>query len=373
MRLLCVIYAMALLLASESHKVEVHSSVSPTVTFIDLFTPTQGGPYACYRVPGVARSPTTGHILVFVEARIPSCDDQAPKDVLLTVSQDDGATWSPPTRVLGDHTGNLTFRNPTPVFDANGTVVLQAVNSTLEDWVSLQLTSNDEGVTWSSPVSVSSELGSWNGALAGPGNALLLGTASPSSQFKGRMVYCGTTGYQPGRPFAAAVWYSDSAGSSWTVSSSSEDEFKGMAECAMAELPNASLLINFRANHENPCDCRAQSRSDDGGSTWTPLQWVPALVEPVCSAGLQGTRGGAVYFSNPATASTRTNMTVRMSEDGGLTWPAQHTSVVWPFAAAYSALVPLSHTDSGGAVGIVFERGQTSYVEHVSFAAVTVP
>ena len=53
----------------------------------------------CYRVPNVVRAPS-GNLLVFVEARGPSCDDQAPKDIMMSRSSDEGITWSEPEMVI---------------------------------------------------------------------------------------------------------------------------------------------------------------------------------------------------------------------------------------------------------------------------------
>jgi sialidase-1 len=338
---------------------------------VDVFTPTPGGPYACYRVPGAVTGPD-GTLYVFVEARIPSCDDQAPKDVLLTTSPDGGRSWAPPARVAGTGgAGNVTYRNPTPVFAADGRLILTYVNTTpgLPSWETLITSSPDGGRTWGAPVRAGAALGRFDGALAGPGAGVRLPAGSPAP---GRLLFCGTLGYEPGQPFVAAAWYSDDGGTTWTAPPGGT--FPGMAECALAPLPNGSVLINFRANHENPCDCRAQARSDDGGATWTaPVTWVPALVEPVCSAGLLAPGPGqTVVFSNPATTNARVNLTVRASPDGGTTWPAAAATVVWPAAAAYSVLVPLPGA-GGGAVGVVFERGEKVYTEHISFAAVAVP
>jgi hypothetical protein len=110
---------------------------------IDIFTAGVGG-YACYRVPAAVRRPSDSALLVFVEARRPSCDDQAPKDIGLTVSGDNGTTWSAMVRVVGSGAGNTTYRNPFPVFAADGTLVLQFVNTTAA-WESMQVRQGHPG------------------------------------------------------------------------------------------------------------------------------------------------------------------------------------------------------------------------------------
>lgn len=153
----------------------------------------------------------------------------------------------------------------------------------------------------------------------------------------------------------------------------------GMAECQVAELGDGSLVINFRGNHENPCDCRAVATSHDGGATWSGLTWQPQLIEPVCSAGLLGVpiAGGTaplglLYFSNPATTSARVNMTLRISSDGGASWPLSDNVQLWLGPSAYSVLVPVGPPAAPTGVAVVFERGVTQPYEHVSVGVVSV-
>lgn len=146
-----------------------------------------------------------------------------------------------------------------------------------------------------------------------------------------------------------------------------------------------------------PCHCRLQARSDDGGASWSAAVPVPALIEPVCAAGLLQVSPGALLFSNPATEGSRVNLTVRRSGDEGATWAAG-AALVWPGPAAYSVLVPLagqaasappdrssssssssdvasgrrSLTSGPVSAGVVFECGIKSPYETISFSSVTV-
>ena len=325
-------------------------------------------------MPNAVRAPS-GALLVFAEARGPTCDDQAPKDVAMSRSSDEGATWSPPALVLRGWAlgGNLTFRNPYPVFTSTGLLLLQASNSTVEPWHSLQLTSADEGETWTPPAPLARSLGPFDGILNGPGSGLLL-TRPP---FAGRVLTCGTNWYQDAGPQSPAlrgglITVSDNHGASWSITQvwTAAPGGAGPAECQMAELTNGSLLVNFRNQQvpRPPCDCRLTSRSDDGGLTWAPLAPAPALVEPVCSAGLLQTAAG-LFFSNPASAAARGNITVRKSLDGGATWPAK-LLVHSPLSAGYSTLVPVGDAAAGN-VGLVYEvaggpKGQPS----IAFSAI---
>ena len=315
--------------------------------------------YACFRIPSAVQAPS-GALLVFAEARA-ACDDGSPlNDIALSRSADSGATWSgPPTVVLAGF-GRFDLRNPTAVFSRSGALLLQFVNATQEPWHTLQMVSHDEGATWGPPCDPA--LGIADSLLPGPANGLLLSSASPAP---GRLVMCGTNFYgprAPAAPLGARVWYSDDASGAPGSWASPPTFFANMSECAMAELGNGSVLVNFRNERRLHCGCRAQARSDDGGATWSPLAFVPDLIEPVCSAGLlQQPRG--LLFSNPASPTKRVNMTVRQSMDGGLTWPA--SVQIWPGGGAYSVLLPV-----GSSAGIVFETMNASGYNGIVFALV---
>jgi hypothetical protein len=94
-----------------------------------------GTTYNCFRVPSSVLLPN-GDVVVFVESRIGSCGDQAPKDVTMKRSSDAGKTWGPLTLVVGPthHVpGELDFsaRNPYATIDKNGDLLLSWVNSTV--------------------------------------------------------------------------------------------------------------------------------------------------------------------------------------------------------------------------------------------------
>ena len=71
-----------------------------------------------------------------------------------------------------------------------------------------------------------------------------------------------------------------------------------------------------------------------------------------------------LLFSNPAHAGTgkRLDMTVRMSEDEGKTWPA--SKLLWAGPAAYSCLATLPD----GGIACLFEAGQTHPYEKIVLA-----
>eukprot|EP00051_Salpingoeca_urceolata_P033854 m.22478 g.22478 ORF g.22478 m.22478 type:complete len:387 (-) comp6832_c0_seq1:146-1306(-) len=343
---------------------------SPAAALIDVFEANTYG-YSCFRVPSAVLNGATGSLFVFVESRISSCGDQAPKDITFRKSPDGGNTFGPLNVVMGQHTSNTTYRNPYAVWvddgSPKGLLLLNFVNSTLaEPWTNYQISSHDDGITWSAPVA--KNLAPWEGVLAGPGAGIVLGRRSATSPHPGRIVMCGATGYHHDHAMNAVVWYSDDKGSTYDVSSSVFAQFQ---ECQMTERNDGSLIINFRAGHMNACDCRASSVSHDGGETWSNITWDTQLVEPVCSAGLITRPNGNLLFSNPMSKTQRANMTVQQSVDNGATWQVVQT--VWPGPSAYSTLVDLSNaTSDADRVGLVFERGTTGPYSKVTLAQLQV-
>ena len=89
-----------------------------------------------------------------------------------------------------------------------------------------------------------------------------------------------------------------------------------------------------------------------------------ALIEPVCQASLirfgKG-KSAVLLLSNPAD-NKRVNTTVRLRRDEGKAWSSSKTIHTGP--AAYSNLVELR----GNTVGLLYERGEASPYERITFA-----
>jgi sialidase-1 len=211
--------------------------------------------------------------------------------------------------------------------------------------------STDDGATWSAPIEITSQVKQpgWTWYATGPGNGIQLRS--------GRLVVPCDHNIGPEQRYSHVI-YSDDRGASWKIGGIAEEKTN---ESAVAEFPDGELVLNMRSYHGK--NRRAVQRSRDGGITWSALELDPVLIEPVCEASMI-TTGKMLLFSNPA-AVTRTNLTVRASDDGGHRWKASR--VVWEGPSAYSSLVALR----GGRVGLLYELGSARPYERIAFTTFT--
>ncbi len=113
---------------------------------------------------------------------------------------------------------------------------------------------------------------------------------------------------------------------------------------------------------------RAVAWSEDGGRSWSKLRFEKALPEPVCQASFlrysrkDGGGRSRLLFSNPPSAKSRVNMTVRLSYDEGETWPIAKRLHAGP--SAYSSLAVLAD----GNIGCLYEAGNENAYQWIRFA-----
>lgn len=355
-------------------------SAPTTSDKVDVWTSGEGG-YHTYRIPAVLRAPD-GALLAFCEGRKGGRGDTGDIDLLMKRSADGGATWSE-QRVLWDD-GDNVCGNPCPVLDRDtGMIFLflthnlghdhesEIISGTSEGtrtvWV---MTSADGGARWSAPreVTDSTKRKDWTWYATGPG----VGIQLQAGQHAGRLVIPCDHIEADSRRYYSHVLLSDDHGATWRIGGRSRRD--QLNECQVAELDSGELVLNMR-NYNRQKQARAVARSTDGGESFGEVTWDETLPEPICQAGMVtvcASRGGGVVerwlaFSNPASPNRRERMLVRVSYDGGRGW---HTAaLLHGKAAAYSCLVDLSE-GSSNAVGCLYERGQESPYERITFQRV---
>lgn len=327
-----------------------------------VFTAGEGG-YHTYRIPSLIVT-KKGTLLAFCEGRKTGRGDAGDIDLVLRRSRDGGKTWDGPQVVWDD--GANTCGNPCPVVDQEtGTICLLLTHNLGKDteakivggtsegsrtaWVSK---STDDGVTWTKPVEITKDVKKpdWTWYATGPG----IGIQTKS----GRLVIPCDSKSDKGKVRESHVIYSDDRGATWKLGGVVGP---GCNESQVAELDDGTLLLNMRSYMGN--NRRLIATSKDGGLTFTKPVEDQALIEPVCQASLISVPGekNRLLFSNPASLK-REKMTVRLSRDGGKTWPVSQLLHDGP--AAYSCLAVLPD----GQIACLYERGAKSPYETITFA-----
>jgi len=200
--------------------------------------------------------------------------------------------------------------------------------------------SDDDGRTWSPPINLTARIAgrdpAWRLLFDGPGNGIQLrdGTLVFAAQFRDA----------EGTPHSCFIYSSD-GGESWTVSTPAIPAHPPTSEAQVAELAEGSLLLSMR--DESRSGQRAWARytwqGDLARGTWSgPWFTVP---DPTVMASLIQYPGGPLLFANPNSANERVNLTIRTSTDGGRTW--SEGRLLDPRPCAYSSLTVLRGGEIG--------------------------
>ena len=295
--------------------------------------------YFCYRIPALVTS-TKGTLLAFAEARNTICRDDAEIELVMKRSLDNGKTWGELQIVVDD--GIHTVGNPCPVVDqTTGTIWLPFARNNQRILVTK---STDDGVSWSEPVDISESVKdpAWKYLGTGPGHGIQLtsgrllipswGDTSP-----------GPATWKPDKPNWGKVQFSytlfsDDHGATWQRGETLTNDMSD--ECEAIETVDGSIYMNMRSRQKK--HRRAYAWSQDGGNTWSDVEFDETLPEPSCQAGLvrfthqDQYQKNRVLLTHPSNTEERTHMMARVSYDEGKTWPV--SKLLYDGSAAYSDL-----------------------------------
>lgn len=352
------------------------SLVSPSVGDLppedhvnDVFVSGTDG-YHTFRIPAAVAA-SDGTLLAFAEGRVDGRGDSGDIDIVLRRSSDGGRTWGALQVVRND--GVNTCGNPCPVLDREtgeihllmthnlgadheARIIDQTSTGTRTVWVA---TSPDNGASWSEPreITATTKDPTWTWYATGPGNGIQLRTGRDA----GRLVIPCDHIEAGTKKYYSHVIVSDDHGKTWRMAGTTPTD--QVNECAVAELRHGTLLLNMR-NYDRSKRARALARSTNGGETWSEIERIEALPEPICQASMIAINGGStLVFSNPASTKDRVAMTVRESNDGGRTWSSGRLLHAGP--SAYSSLVAVD----GESIGCLYECGEKQPYERIRFAS----
>jgi sialidase-1 len=337
--------------------------------------------YHTFRIPAAVVT-RAGTVLAFAEGRRGSAGDSGTIDLVLRRSSDGGRTWGA-LQVVATEPRRGTVGNPAPVVLDDGRIVLVSVRqgpsateekirrgqvSAAEGRRVFVQVSEDDGVTWTAQREITGSVKrpEWRWYATAPGHAIQLRS--------GRIVVPGNHSLPPegadtgteGKYNGGHALLSDDGGQTWRIGyvDDNPDGYVNANETTATELPDGRVYVNTRTDSTAP-GTRADAYSADGGETLElPFRPQAGLMGPVVEGSVLWC--DALLFSGPAAPDARALMTVRVSDDSGLTWRVAHTVSGLP--AAYSDLVRVDDDT----VGLLFETGDFGPYERVAFRRIPV-
>ena len=353
---------------------------------VSLFNFGDGG-FPVIEIP-VLVTTNDGTVLAFAEARSNGLDESA-YAIVERRSTDGGVTWSPPTAVVSTPPGTLSILGQeAPIVDTRTGEIFMLYNTgTVDPISSLPLMSNvlvtsssDDGLTWSTPVDITTSTKVTAAGNPGPPGAY---TNQPWGWYalttdQGIQL---TTGPDAGRLLVTAdhrftsgtsgtswanVIYSDDDGQTWHLGGGTTGNADGSPspndntnESTLVQLSNGNIYMSSRIGSTSVHD-RGESISTDGGITWSVEQLVPALNSYQVDGSLLRLDANTILFSSPASLDSNDNvrhqMTIWYSVDDAQTWSSKVIDFDY---AGYSSmtlvgpdtiLIAYDRGDNGGSI-----------------------
>ncbi len=343
-----------------------------------LVAPGQNGVHT-YRIPGIVTS-KKGTLLAVYDIRYKHAGDlPADIDVGLSRSTDGGEHWEEPRVIMNFGTGDAGegVGDPAILVDdktgriwvaalwAHGGHSIRTSKSGMKLGESGQFVlcySDDDGVTWSEPRNITPEIAAgkdWKIVFNGPGGGITMrdGTLVFAAQF-----------WDANHMPHATLVFSRDRGETWKIGKPARSN---TTEAQVVELSDGSIMLNMRDNRGGS---RAVAVTDDFGETWTEHPTSrKALPESVCQASLLrldwvsgSEKKGLLAFLNPHVTRGRSDMTLQISEDDGLTWPRK-LRVYEPNGYGYSSMTLIDARHLGllyeTAGGLIFQKIEISGVK----------
>jgi sialidase-1 len=352
-----------------------------------------------YRIPGLITTKKGTLIAVYDNRYNNSADLQEHVDIGMSRSTDGGEFWEPMKVIMdmGEWGGKEQSLNgigdPSILYDHNTNTIWVAAlwmsgldtkkrlwwasgpGMTPEETGQFILTkSTDDGVTWSPPINITSQIKdpNWQLLLQGPGKGITLvdGTLVFPAQFKANI---GVKALDGGAYTChSTIVYSTDKGKNWQIGTGAKSN---TTEAQVVQLSDGSLMLNMRDDRnrtdKSSTNGRAISVTKDLGKTWMVHPTSnSALTEPNCMASLisadlkvNGKNQKVLFFSNPNHNSKRSDMTIKMSLDEGLTWPEKYQiKLNGETGYGYSCLTMVDEKT----VGILYEGTKDLYFQKIS-------
>lgn len=318
--------------------------------------------YKSYRIPALVTS-KKGTLLAFCEGRKHHHHDHGDIDIVLKRSTDNGKTWSKLDIVFDND--NVVAGNPVPIVDQKtGRIYLISCTSDHHEYaiykgegrrgIFIQHSDND-GKSWSRPRDISENIypDNWRWYATGPCSGIQI----QQGKYAGRLVVPANHSLtEDGKnALRAHSIYSDDNGKTWHLGESSE---LGGNESSIAEVSENLLYQSIRMQTHRK-GARGTRYSRDGGETWSELKHDQNLPCPMCQGSVirDYDQSKRLIHTNPGAGKGRTGMTVRISDNGGKSWP--YSKLILESSSAYSD----SSITQDDKIALLYEGGHYDYAK----------
>ena len=339
-----------------------------------------------YRIPGLATTNKGTLIAVYDNRYNDPVDLQEDIDVGMSRSTDGGQKWEPMKVIMdmGVYGGLPEDQNgigdPAVLVDKNSNTIWVAAlwlhghpgerawnasqpgMSPKETGQLILVKSEDDGVTWSKPINITSmtKKPEWQLFFNGPGAGITMenGTLVFAAQYKDK-----------DRVPHSTIIYSEDSGITWTVGTGAKSE---TTEAQVVEISKGVLMLNMRddrnrANRKDSINGRSVAISRDLGKTWREHPTSrKALIEPNCMASILAyehpERGKILFFSNPNAKTKRDHITIKASFDGGMSWPEKNQLELYEEGTYGYSCLTLVDEDH---IGILYEGTKELYFQKI--------
>lgn len=287
-----------------------------------------------YRIPGITTTDKGTLIAVYDIRYKHSGDLPANIDVGMSRSTDGGKTWEPMKIIMdmGAPHENNGIGDPAILFDpATKKIWVAALwskgNRSIagskpglspdETGQFVLVSSEDDGLTWSAPNNITTQVKNpaWHLFFNGPGNGIAMQD--------GKLVFPAQYWDEKHMPHSTLI-YSADHGKTWKSGIGAKSN---TTESQLVETTPGTLMLNMRDNRGG---FRSVATTTDLGKTWVEHHTsYNALPDPVCMAGfikanvkVRGGQQDVLFFSNVNSKTGRVDQTIKASVDLGESWPS---------------------------------------------------
>ncbi|MFC3196805.1 exo-alpha-sialidase [Parapedobacter deserti] len=284
-----------------------------------------------------------GNVLVASEGRIHDGTDDGAHHIVVRRSTDMAKSFSD-SEIVVESVAGQSWANPTLMQDRNtGAVFLfYALNSNNSHSRVFFIRSDDDGASWLPPTEVTELFADnphgWTFHLPGPGH----GIQTTGGRLLVPIWHRKRISHAPlARAYGVNCIFSDDGGITWKVGG--DTPVGELNESQLVEREDGSLLLIGRTYSMENSSWQAKVYSTDGGETWSSeLEYDHGLTGRVCDIGLirKSFQPNVILVSQPSDVKRRAELIIRMSADDGRSWPIQRILQTGPSTYSDLAVLP---------------------------------